>query len=806
MKNKLNTFWSSYKEDIIYIGILASIIMFLFFDFIFSNKMLFGSDQLAALGSRVYYKDAFLNQGVFPNWLNGRLGGMPTADALTGDAMYPPSILFKLFFDYYRASSFLMISHIFISGLGFYILCIKSFKVPKVVSFIGAASFMLSPAFFTLIYSGHDSKLFVISLSPFLIWRLLELTIKPNFNNTIYLSLLIALSILTGHVQMVYFILWGLFFIWVYSLVKIWKSDESNHKIIKLFYTFWLANFIGLAIGSIQIYPAYNFIQNQVSVRGVDRGFDFAASWSLHWPEFFSLIIPEYSNVLSNYWSENPFKLNSEYIGFPLILLAIFALISKPSAMRIFWMSFGMFILLFSMGSHTPIFTIAYYLIPGVDKFRACSMIFTWTSFSIVLLATFFLKDIYQSKNIMLDKIKQQKANKFIYVTLMFVILVGVIFSNYSNLLHISNMITDSLNEPRKLSIFEINFNTKFSDGLSFWVISSIATLSLIWLKLKSKISLNKFLLALSCLIIIDQTRINKLFIQTENPEKYTSIPNSIQKIQSEMKVDPFRIFMLPGSFSIQNIASLFSLQGVSGFHDNELKWYRAFRGDQRNFNYLYSFIQKDNSSGKSFLNPNKIVEGNNFLNIANVKYIFLRNHYNQLIRLSNKNYIPRFSFVTNYSILTEAEILKKLHDPSHNSKTHVLLEKPPLNHIETDSSKENLQFNYKYLKNEINHREISFSNNIDGILRISEVYYSDWELILNGQKVTQIKADVAWMAIPVKSGNNNLILRPKSTAMELALKISLATILLLVLVFIMKNVGVFKSFNKPYQKNGTSK
>ncbi len=140
------------------------------------------------------------------------------------------------------------------------------------------------------------------------------------------------------------------------------------------------------------------FLREAFSVRGVDRGFEYAASWSLHWPEFFSLWVPEFGGFdvgsLQTYWSENAFKLNTEYPGAIALLFSVFAIVQKPRPWRIFWGSVAALAVLYSLGAHTPVFYAAYWLIPGVKKFRAASMLMFWFSFSTVLLSSLFFKDL----------------------------------------------------------------------------------------------------------------------------------------------------------------------------------------------------------------------------------------------------------------------------------------------------------------------------------------------------------------------------------------------------------------------------
>jgi len=70
-----------------------------------------------------------------------------------------------------------------------------------------------------------------------------------------------------------------------------------------------------------------------------------------------------------------------------------------------------------------------------------------------------------------------------------------------------------------------------------------------------------------------------------------------------------------------QNGEDVQHLEGVSGFHDNELHWYRKFRGidNDRDQNFLSSLIGT-NAQEHTVLCADKLTEGNTFLNITNAR------------------------------------------------------------------------------------------------------------------------------------------------------------------------------------------
>ena len=311
----LPSFFSKYGgKTWLYAGIFAVVVVIIFGGFFFSDGMLFSSDQMNGLDTKSFLHTALRTAHQIPMWFSCRLSGMPTIDALFGDTFYPVTFPFNAVFPVHRAIGYRMILHVFLAGLFFFLMLRRGFKVPAPVAFIGGMFYMLNPEFFSHIYPGHDGKMYVITWLPFMVWQLKALADAPKLLPTILLGIGIGMALLTSQIQLTYFALGGLCAYAAFAIVRAFMQNEKR-KALRILALFPAAVIIGLGIGFIQLYPSLMYVRDGFSVRGADRGFDYAASWSMHWPEFFSLWVPEFGNTLDSYWGSNPFKLNSEYAG-----------------------------------------------------------------------------------------------------------------------------------------------------------------------------------------------------------------------------------------------------------------------------------------------------------------------------------------------------------------------------------------------------------------------------------------------------------------------------------------------------------
>jgi hypothetical protein len=760
---------------------LAILVIIIFSSFLFSNKMLFGSDTMGGLDQRVFLKESILKYKQIPMWFSCRLSGMPSIDAIFADVFYLPTLVITTIMPIYRALGIRLVLHVFLAGLFFFLLLRKGFKMPIFVSFIGGAFYMLNCEFFSHVYPGHDGKMFVIAWLPFVIWQMKSLVDKTNFLNSSLLAFGIGICLLTSHIQMTYFMLWGIFFYLIIALILIVRKEKNYVRAIKLFAFFCISVLIGIGISLIQFLPSYLYVQHAFSVRGVDRGFDYAASWSLHWPEVFSLWVPEFGNYLENYWSENPFKLNTEYAGAIATLFGIIAVFQKPNIWRIFWACVGVFSVLYSLGAHSFVFHLAYNIIPGVKKFRACSMFMFWFSFSTILLASLFLKDIINGWFLNLDEKRKQKWTKGLLIAIGVLTVLTFLFSIKSFVLGLMQNLTESLSDFQKQRIFENNFTNNFLPFLWLWYLFAISLLLLLLGIIKKKVSTKAFLIAVCAIGLFDLIRIDSKFVKTIDPRPYFLPEKTITELKSEMSIEPFRCFSFPQALP-EGGEGLWSLEGVGGFHDNELRWYREYRGDQQNKNY-YTNLLGFTQDGRPYLKPENLSLGNAFLNIANVKYYLIRQN-GMLYKIPNNGALGRLSFCSKYIIIDSTQIINALLQEKYNYKTTIALFNEPKekdivnNNIISDS----INFNTTWIKYSPNYRKAKVYVNRNGFLRISEVYYPGWEVKIDSKKVPIYRADLCWMAVYLEKGEHEIEMIPHSLYLSKAEIVSYPLMILLLI------------------------
>jgi len=781
------------------IGFMAILTLCLFNELFNPNKMLSASDQITIIGTKAEMQRAFLKDGQFAFWDRTLLGGMPTLDATGGDYVYPLGFPFN-FMPVYDAFAWKMIFHIFLAGVFFYLMLLRGFSVPPIIAGMAAVFYMLNPQFFSHVSPGHDGKMYVIAFLPFMIWRLKMLLENPNLRNAAFLSIGFAIGILSSHIKMMFFVSWCLGAVWLFFSIFKYYETKNFKILLKPAVYFWVAVFAGLSLSAIQFFPAFQFVQDAQSVRGVDKGFEFSASWSMHWAEMFSLWVPEFGNWFGYYWGQNYFKLNSEYIGAVAMILAVLAFVFKPSKWRFFWLAFAIFIMLFSMGASSPgirygensedvmsVFALAWKFVFGLSKFRAVAMAMFLVSFSIILLSAFALKDFWLEEWKNWSETRLKKTKNILLGLCGGVIVVAVIFANQNFVYGLMQTLGNPIGD--KKDVFDLNFQKNFIPALVGFVFIAIAVIGCVWAVMCGYLKKQVAIFVIFVLAMIDLIRVDVQFIQTQSNAQFKKVPPAVAEVLRKTQNEPYRSMFLPGLSNVASIEGYYGLESLNGYHENELARTREFRGEGpmftgerwqmvRGINYLKPIFDRANMG---YSDP--ISEGSNALDLANCKYIFYGTQTGQLAFVENKNVMPRIAFTNSYEVIDNHEkISEKLQNPSFDVKKVAILEQKP-NFASVNEENANTKISTKWLKYTANKRIAEVEVSTTGLLRISEFFYDGWTILVDGKKVPIINSDIAFMAVEVPAGKHKVEMRIGSPYWNTALILTIPGAILLLIV-----------------------
>ncbi len=551
-------------------GLYLLILLVLFSDFVLSNRMLYGSDTLQAV---VYFRSFYVHavhDGTFPTWSPYLFGGMPYVDAFHSDIFYPFTIM-KFLLPLHRSRGWELILHGLLAGMNMYAAA-RGWRLSRLSATIAGLAYMLAPYLISMVHPGHDGKFYVTAWFPLGFLFLKRIWDHGRTRDMAIFALIVGTIILTPHVQMAYFTLWAYAAYSIYRIVRGWLDTKTLP---------WAAAFgslgavfLAVGISAIQFYPSYFYVKEHSPRAGEGRGYEYAASWSLHPEEAVSEVVPEFAGVASTesntYWGRNFFKDNSEYGGLIALLLAVYCVFRTRFRDRWFFFGLGLFALFYALGAHTPVFTVFYHVVPNVKQLRAPSMIMFQYVFAISLCAGAAVDSLLQrapeDRGARSSRLLWYIAGGLGLVTLLISIAPGAMLGVYRALVY--SDIT-----PDRVAVLEAHRDTIV---LGFWAATLLAVGTAFLTRQLARTAALWALAGLAALILIDTARMNWTFIGTVDLQRYFPDDPVVDFLKAQPQ--PIRVLPVPGGFRT-NYFALNGIAELTGYHGNQLGSYDDFMG-----------------------------------------------------------------------------------------------------------------------------------------------------------------------------------------------------------------------------------
>lgn len=662
----------------------AVLIVVLFSDYLFSTKILYGSDSVpSGVAFRTLNVEFLKTFREFPRWNPYILGGLPYIDATHGDTFFPSSI-FHFLFPVYRGMGHKLLFHIVLAGV-FMMFALRSLRLRTEAVVFGGLTYMLCPIFVSYIFAGQDGKMYVTSLTPLVIGLLERAMRSGNAKTFAGLGLAIGFTILSAQIQMAYHMLWlvgALFLLRLFVPLEesgVARSEGESSTAAKLSNAgrivrtglFAASLVVGLLLAAIQLMPAVTYVKHPAgfSVRSDKTDYEHATSWSLHPEELASIVVPEFCNAPRGYWGRNLFKYNSDFMGILTLFLAGCALAWRGRGTRLFYGVMGVLTILYSLGAHTPVHKLFYWFVPQVKLFRAPPLVMFIAGFSFAVLAAYAVHDIAESRN-SAAKASSGKSRaagaaggvggigpRFVlvgYAVAAVLALLGLGAGGVTSFW--TDLFLPTLDEAKRQA--QAANVPSFRLGalvLAAVLASGVATLEA-WRRgrLRRNVAVGILLL----LTVIDLWRVDRRFKMVMDEAQFLVPDALVQAVQDPVNSAKYRVMPTAERYAMNEL-SLFGVESTGGFHDNELAWYRETR-------------MAPEAQGLLAANG----RGYPFLRMFNVKYILhdqpgIPNPY------EIPGFLPRFRLVDSYEVIEDrSRIPGRIAEDSFDVERSVILEK----------------------------------------------------------------------------------------------------------------------------------
>jgi hypothetical protein len=303
--------------------------------------------------------ETFKRYGQLPLWTPLILSGMPLASNQLAMLFYPPNLL-CLFLPIHAVLNGLFVVHVFWAGAGLYLFMRQGLAASVAASFIAALSFMFSGKLLAHVAGGHASLVGALAWLP---WALLctHLALaKRKLLYSLFTGAILALQA-TLHTQILIYTAYTLLIYALFELLTAprqrdvpFLSAKFPQSVVLLLVSIPLTF---LLVGAIQILPLIEMIGHSNRFLSLGEASAFSQSWLTL---LVGLFLPTgrggHEMVI--------------YLGLVPLSLVPLAWHRKGNPRVLFFVGLAVFSLLFALGSHTPLFGLCYYLLPGFRWLR----------------------------------------------------------------------------------------------------------------------------------------------------------------------------------------------------------------------------------------------------------------------------------------------------------------------------------------------------------------------------------------------------------------------------------------------------
>jgi hypothetical protein len=330
-----------------------------------------------------YPRQCLAEYGQWPLWNPFRNTGTPHLGNPQAALFYPPNWLFW-WAGAARTLSWLLVLHHLLAGVGTYLLCRKYlFGWPASVT--AGSVFLAAPYLIAQTGEGHYAQTCAVAWMP---WALLafESFRQARWSAIGPMAGSLAFGFLAGHIQEWFYL--GLI-LSAWAIVEVAQRFWSGAKAVAckllcgwLFVSLLTFGLVAVDLTQVTVYAGE-------SARSIGLTADEAGTIGLSWCNLFQLLNAFALGGPDSYSGKDKFfweTLCSFGIG-PFVL-AIVGVLASWSRYAVRCMACtGVLALLFGFGSGSPVFHLLYWLVPGLEHFRAPGRVMFFCSLAVAVLA-----------------------------------------------------------------------------------------------------------------------------------------------------------------------------------------------------------------------------------------------------------------------------------------------------------------------------------------------------------------------------------------------------------------------------------
>ena len=774
MKTLNKSFWKSLLPYLVAL-IVFILIAVVYCSPVLDGKVLYAGDALSGTGMGHDVAEYYQNTGNRSFWTGAMFSGMP---AYQINNNLPSLKWLSPISNIYHLGLPLAMAVIFIYLLGFFIL-LRSFKINKWLSIVGAIAITFSSYFFIIIGAGHINKVYGLAyLAPIIAGFIL--IFRKEYIWGISLTLLFSSIGLMVHPQMTYYMcmLLGIFF-FTELFIHIKEKRMKDFLVGTLLFIASIGIGVGTSYGKMQSNREYvketmrgghselvKKTDSENKTEGLDL--DYATQWSYGIDETMTLLIPNFKGGSSNYnigtdskifnelkengvsrkdaenfcknvpayWGTQPFTAGPVYVGAIIFFLFVLGILIVKGPYKWAILIATIFSILLSWGKNFLPFTELFFnYFPMYDKFRAVSSILVVAEITIPLLGFLALKTIMDKE------ISKERILRNLYISggitaglcLIFALFGGMFYNFVSpNDAQFTSQIPDWLYDG---ILAERSSMLRNDAWRSFFFI--ILSGGLIWFYVKEKMKFGYFVAGIGVLILADMWTVDKRFFNDDNFATEKNYKSYFKKQPYEEYLlqdkDPnFRVLNLTTNTFNESRTSYY-LKSIGGYHAAKLRRYQDL---------IDEHISKMNMG---------------VINMLNTKYVITKGNNEEPIPQRNPGAMGNAWFVDSLKVVNtpneECDALGTI-----NLTNTAVLDKKFINFTKDFVPGNDSTASVKLLTYAPDVITYQSTASHAGTIVFSEIYYPyGWKAYIDEKPVDHFRADYTLRALNVPAGNHNI-------------------------------------------------
>ncbi len=744
-----------YHVDLLGIGGIGILAVLFFWQVIFRGAFMpAGGGDLASFLYPIYrFAAQSLRSGTIPLWNPYLYGGSSFVGDIQAGFLYPINLLvFVLLPVSYRTLEMLSAFHFFLAGAFMY-LCIRHSTQEPLnpwAAVAGGIAFAFSDLF--IIHFGNLNLIAVAAWLPLVFLLYHRALVDRRLGLAAGAGVALGVAFLAGHFQPFLFIMLFLGLYFLYRARLTYRESDGLRFLAFPLAVLVLTTAVALGIAAPILLPSAEMSQH--TIRSAVN-YDLAREYSLPPAKWIGMLIPSFFGRAPDqhwgFWS----RVEVGYLGILPLILALLGVSLVRERLPRFLAGAALLALLLAAGGYGILHGWLFQFVPGFDKVRAPARLILLMDFSLALLAGLGLNALLSKLTLSRQRTLERMLRAMLWVVGGLTIVAAPLM--YHALL---------MSQDRDVRIYwQVSYIT---NGVAFFLFLLVASVALLHALRSDWLSRGTFAVLAVGLIVVDLFGLGAYIdLGYDDPTANFDHPAAIAFLKSDP--DLFRIDTRTDVWDMWQpdtslLHGIFDVWGV----DNPLLL--------RDYNRYWENMGSRSSALYDFLNA-KYVIGHKNVELDWNKFSLAYDGDPAVNVYRNYQVLPRFYVVHSARPAADQEAAFDLiHRPKFDPATTVVVEGGQ--EMTGTPSGEDVVKVASYNLNDI---VLDVETTADGYLVMSEVFYPGWEAIVDGQAAPILRANYAFRAIFLQSGDHRVELRYRPLTWRVGLGLAGATCLLLI-------------------------